>query len=89
MDHALCMAAQTKGNVLRLYIKDEELKALKAITEAVEIPQTEVMSRIMTAGIRAITEANKRMPLPLKFRVVDGGPEPARGRTMALAGGSQ
>ena len=67
----LDMATQTKGNVLRLYVKDEELVALKAITEAVEISQTEVMSRIMTAGIRALHVAGNRLPLPLKFQIVE------------------
>jgi hypothetical protein len=69
------MAAQTKGNVLRLYVKDEDLEGLKAITEAVEISQTEVMSRIMTAGIRALREAGNRLPLPLKFQVLECTPE--------------
>jgi len=65
------MANQTKGNVLRLYLKDEDLAALKAIVDSVEIPQTEVMSRIMTAGIRACKEAGNRLPLPLKFSVME------------------
>ena len=64
---------QTKGNVLRLYLRDEDLEGLKAITEAVEISQTEVMSRIMTAGIRALREAGNRLPLPLKFKVAESG----------------
>ena len=72
------MAAQTKGSVLRLYLKDEELEALKAITEAVEIPQTEVMSRIMTAGIRALKEGGNRLPLPLKFQIAEQQPETER-----------
>lgn len=76
--HPLVMATQTKGNVLRLYVKDEDLEGLKAITEAVEISQTEVMSRIMTAGIRALHEAGNRLPLPLKFQIVEGVPEMPR-----------
>lgn len=66
------MAAQTKGNTLRLYLRDEELEGLRKLTEALEISQTEVMSRIMTAGIRALREAGNRMPLPLKFELVEG-----------------
>lgn len=69
------MPAATKGNVLRLYVRDEELKGLKEITDYVEIGQTEVMSRIMTAGIRALVESGNRLPLPLKFQVVDGALE--------------
>ena len=67
--------ATTKGNTLRLYLRDEELQALQKLTEALEIPQTEIMSRIMTAGIRALKEAGNRMPLPLKFQVVEAGGE--------------
>ena len=63
------MANSTKGNSLRLYLRDEDLKALSALTEALEISQTEVMSRIMTAGIRALAEQGNRMPLPLRFEV--------------------
>ena len=68
----MAQKAQTKGNVLRLYLKDEDLEILKALTEAVEIPQTEVMSRIMTAGLRSLRAAGNRMPLPLKFEVAEG-----------------
>jgi hypothetical protein len=64
------MPTQIKGHTLRLYLRDEELAALKEITEVLEIPQTEVMGRIMTAGIRAIKDAGSRMLLwasPLPF----------------------
>ncbi len=65
------MPPQTKGNMRRLYLRDEDVTALNAITEALEISQTEVMGRIMAAGIRAIKDAGNRMPLPLSFEVVD------------------
>jgi hypothetical protein len=68
------MAAQTKGNTLRLYLRDEEMEALQRLTEVLEIPQTEIMSRVMTAGIRALKDAGNRMPLPLKFQVVEAFP---------------
>jgi len=69
------MATQTKGTTLRLYLRDDEVEGLQKLTEALEIPQTEIMSRIMTAGIRAIRDAGNRMPLPLKFQIVEGVPE--------------
>ncbi len=65
----------TKGNTLRLYLRDEEMEALQKLTEALEIPQTEIMSRIMTAGIRALKEAGNRMPLPLRFQLSEFIPE--------------
>lgn len=68
------MATPTKGNTLRLYLRDEELEALQQLTEVLEIPQTEVMGRIMTAGIRALQEAGNRMPLPLKFEIKETDP---------------
>jgi hypothetical protein len=75
------MATETKGTVLRLYLKDDDLDGLRAITEAVEISQTEVMSRIMTSGIRALREAGNRMPLPLRFQLLDSPtPSKASGR---------
>lgn len=67
------MPTQSKGNTLRLYLNDADLKALRDLTEALEIPQTEVMSRIMAAGIRALVEGGYRMPLPLKFSLADEG----------------
>jgi hypothetical protein len=69
------MAAPTKGNTVRLYLRDEELEALQQLTEALEISQTEIMGRIMTAGIRALKEAGNRMPLPLRFQVAEVVPE--------------
>lgn len=69
------MATQTKGNTLRLYLRDEELALLQKLTEVLEIPQTEIMSRIMTAGIRALSQAGHRMPLPLKFQIDEALPQ--------------
>lgn len=69
------MANTTKGNTLRLYVKDEDLEALSHLTEKLEITQTEIMSRIMTAGIRALKDNQYRMPLPLAFCVMtEDGP---------------
>jgi len=65
----------TKGNTLRLYLRDDEMEALQKLTEVLEIPQTEIMSRIMTAGIRAIREAGNRMPLPLRFHISEFIPD--------------
>jgi hypothetical protein len=72
------MATQTKGNTLRLYLRDDELELLQKLTEVLEIPQTEIMSRIMTAGIRAIRDAGNRMPLPLRFGILEALPEESK-----------
>lgn len=61
------MPESTKGNTLRLYLRDEELKQLGKLTDTLEISQTEIMGRIMSAGIRAIVRNGNKMPLPLKF----------------------
>lgn len=65
------MPAHTKGLALRVYVRDAELHSLRQLTEEFEIPQTEIMSRILSSGIRALREAGNRMPLPLKFEIVD------------------
>lgn len=44
------MPTQTKGNTLRLYLRDEEMVALQKLTEILEIPQTEIMSRTPRAS---------------------------------------
>ena len=65
------MPSQTKGSALRLYLRDEEVQSVKELAEVLEISQTEILSRIAAAGIRAIKEAGNRMPLPLKFQVYE------------------
>jgi hypothetical protein len=65
------MANSTKVNTLRLYLSNDDLKALGELTESLEISQTEVLSRLVASGIRACVEAGNRMPLPLKFKIAD------------------
>lgn len=69
------MPTPTKGSARRVYLQDDELKALNAITEAVGLPQTEVLRQFIRAGIQASKEAGNRLPLPLKFAIIEPRPE--------------
>lgn len=67
----LMNTTQKKGKAARLYIGDDEDHILREIAVATNLSQTMVMSQIMAAGLRACSEAGNRLPLPLKFKIVD------------------
>jgi|GEM_PF-3717225 len=72
------MAPKTKGYGQQLWISEADLPILEKLAESVELPKTQVLSRIVAAGVRACREAGYRMPLPLCFRITepDAPPEP-------------
>lgn len=56
-----------------LYLGDAEQKQLDAIMEIIgpQLHQTEIISMITCAGLKALAERNYRILLPLKFKVVE------------------
>lgn len=56
------------GYTVRVWITNADLDRLKSLSEATELSQSELMTRIMHAGIEAVSVAN-RLSIPLRFRL--------------------
>jgi len=79
------MLTQKKGKPARLYILEDDEKLLDKLAEHTGLAQTSVMTFLISAGLKACAEIGYRLPLPLKFQIVNGSDrieprEPAKGR---------
>jgi hypothetical protein len=75
-----------KPNMYRVYLNQEATARMLRICEKTEMGQTDLLSRVVNAALRAIEENNSRFHLPLKLAVVeDAPPEKYRQTPHALA----
>jgi hypothetical protein len=65
------MPSKKPGNSVRLWVSNEDLERLKAISERTELTQVEIMTRILHAGVEAIYRQDF-LTLPLRFASLDG-----------------
>lgn len=74
------MLTQTKGKQVRLYVYKEDEGALDQLSKATGLNVTTIMTMIVSAGLKAASEAGNRLPLPLKFKLQEEelAPGPAR-----------
>lgn len=56
-----------KGNVIRIYLPDHLLQQVKQLSEVMGLRQTEFLTHIVEAGLRAVIKEG-RMVLPLVFK---------------------
>lgn len=61
----------TKRNTFRLYLNEEDATRLQKSADTTELAQSEVMSKLMSAALRAVEKNGYRMPLPLRFQIVE------------------
>lgn len=66
------MAEATKRNTYRLYLNDEDTALMQRAAEVTELSQSELMSKLMSAALRAVAKNDYRFPLPLRFAVSEG-----------------
>lgn len=66
------MPAKKPGYSVTLWLNNEDIEHLKRLSEATQIKQTDLMSRILHAGLKTIVENNYRLILPLSFRFSEG-----------------
>lgn len=59
-----------KGAARNLYLTDDDVKMVQAISEAVDLPQVQVLTRILHAGLVAVQKNGNRLSLPLEFQLV-------------------
>ena len=71
----LAMLTQKKGKQVRLYILEGDESKLDELSEATGLDVTTIMTFIVSAGVKACASAGNRLPLPLKFELVEQLPE--------------
>lgn len=64
------MLSHKKGKPSRLYILEDDEAALEKLCESTGLTSTMVMTLLVSAGLKAACENNYRLPLPLKFKIV-------------------
>ena len=69
--HSRAMA-ETKRNTFRLYLNEEDTELMTRAARTTELSQSELMSKLMSAALRAIARNDNRLPLPLKFQILEG-----------------
>jgi hypothetical protein len=63
--------AVTKRNTFRLYLNEEDTSLMTKASEVTELSQAELMSKLMSAALRAVAQNAFRFPLPLKFQILE------------------
>jgi len=71
----ISVLTQQKGKKVRLYILEDDEPALDKLSEATGLDVTTIMTFLVSAGIKASVEAGYRLPLPLKFQILEDSPE--------------
>jgi hypothetical protein len=70
------MTTAKKSKRAWLYLSEEDQQRLKKLVEAVgTLNEAMVLSALASAGLKACEEIGNRMPLPLKFKIVEGSSE--------------
>ena len=70
------MNAQKKSTRSWLYLNEEDSARLDKLVAAVgSLNEATVLSAIASAGLKACEGLGNRLPLPLKFQIVEGVPE--------------
>ena len=62
--------AKMKGTSRVVWMSDEDVKTLQAISDMVDLPQTQVISRIVAAGLKSIAANGNRFEVPLRFQTL-------------------
>jgi hypothetical protein len=65
-----------KPTTYRVYLNQENADLMRAACAKLEIGQSELLSKLVSAALRSIASNDYRMSLPLRF-VVSGEPEPS------------
>jgi hypothetical protein len=64
------MPSKKPGYSVRLWVSNDDLEKLKGLADRTEITQVEIMTRIMHAGVEAVSQTGV-LTLPLRFEIVE------------------
>lgn len=66
------MSAALKRKQVRMYLDDADEKRLRALAEAIPVlSEAMIISAILSAGLKACSDAGNRLHLPLGFNISD------------------
>jgi hypothetical protein len=68
----------TKPNTFRLYLNEADTALMREVCEKTEMGQSELMSKLLAAALRAVADNGHRFVIPLRFRVADLPQDPDR-----------
>ena len=63
----------TKPTALRVYLNDEDTQRMKSLCSMNELGQTELLQKVVNAGLRALEASGGSITLPLRLAVVMPG----------------
>jgi hypothetical protein len=70
------MAIEKKAKRLWVYLSEEDATRLDRLVNALgSLNAITVLTALASSGLKACEEAGNRLPLPLKFQIVEGVPE--------------
>lgn len=67
----LLRMATTKANTYRLYLNDDSAALMGKICDTTGLTQSDLLSKVVVAGLSAIAVNRHRITLPLKFEIVE------------------
>lgn len=73
------MKENVKGNMLRVYVTDSDLNRIRSIADTTESKQTEILTKIVHAGLACIEGNGNRFHLPLVFTLGEAEKIPVHG----------
>lgn len=56
---------------MRLWVSQDDISDLQKLAKATGLPQVEIMTRILSAGVRCVVLNGYKLTLPLRFRIVE------------------
>ena len=65
------MASPVKANTYRVYLNDEMAGLMGKICESTELAQSDLLSKLVAAGLAAVKANNGRITLPLRFSITE------------------
>lgn len=67
------MSAVLKRKQIRMYLDETDEKHLAALVKAIPVlSEAMIVSAILSAGLKACSDAGNRLPLPLHFEIREG-----------------
>jgi hypothetical protein len=70
----------TKPNVHRVYLNDEDTELMKSACAKTELGQSELLTKLVKAALRAVEANEYRVSLPIRLRITEADPEITRPR---------
>ena len=75
------MATYKNRHRLWVYLDEEDHRRLEQLSKAARtLNEVSILTTLVSAALKACDEAGSRIPLPLKFRILDELPEQSSSR---------